>query len=173
MKLLTVIVILFAHCKSDANVGFEQLRGMDDTALDSRFDPVKGAAALLTGTLERMRFYGNYGLDNEKKEYAKFLHPAFLIKKQEDPYAFSKRFEYPLDPIAALVQWLFPSVDGVLFVANQRRADPVGFFGNNLKSDPKPFGNLLKLIYQYSQKPIPVGSFKQAISNIFSSFKIN
>lgn len=38
-------------------------------------------------------------------------------------------FEVPLDPISTLMQWLFPSVDGVNFVANDRSKDPVGYFG--------------------------------------------
>ena len=166
IKFLTVIVILFVCSKSDAKVEFEQLKGMYNITSNELFDPVNGFLALETGTLKRIRFYGPYVLDNKENPSSSWRHPAFLPKPQNDPYAFSKRFEYPLDAISALVQWLFPSVDGVVFVANDRSADPVGFLGNSLKSDPKPFGNLLKLIYQYSQKPIPVGSFKQAILNI-------
>ena len=128
--LMTMFVFSF---KSQAEVPFWDIKGMHDMVKNPAFSPVEGFLALKTGTLERIRFYGPYVLGEENPSNPQWLHPAFLVKRQDDPYAFSKRFEYPLDPIAALVQWLFPSVDGALFVANDRVKDVVGNMGRDLK----------------------------------------
>ena len=63
--------------------------------------------------------------------HPEWLHPIFKIKDtSRDDFKklsrdertleisknFDRQFEYPLDPISALVQWLFPSVDGANLV---------------------------------------------------------
>ena len=80
-------------------------------------------------------------IDPSMSFHPEWLHPIFKIKdkasldqeveKEIDPDKkeglrkkrtqeidknFDRQFEYPLDPISALVQWLFPSVDGANLV---------------------------------------------------------
>ncbi len=134
------------------------------------FSPIHGALADLSGTLARIRFFGPYAKAyktpyNEQKDIIapdlardsltpnnpSWLHPVFRIRSienvslenrdQEKERNFARQFEYPLDPISALIQWLFPSVDGVNFVANDREDDPVGKMGAEIT-----------LMYAYQKK---------------------
>ncbi len=112
------------------------------------FSPVYGFLALETGTLERIRFFGKFGkiYQTRRDEWGMivkpepedlvdpsvpdpgWIHPIFAIKdlatvepenrEMEISKNFTRQFEHPLDPICALVQWLFPSVDGENLVSN-------------------------------------------------------
>lgn len=176
IKIFILMLTFVASFKSRAHVPFTNLKGMHEMVVDERFSPVYPFAALNGRVFENIRFFGPYVLDPQNTPHPQWIHPAFLIKKGDDPHAFSKRFEYPLDAVTALIQWLFPSVDGMLFVANDRSADPVGFLGKNLELNPTPFAQILSLIKRYSQTPVAakkmkkaIASFKQEIRNIIPS----
>ena len=155
MKFLSVFWCLFLSVQTFGEIPFEQLRGLHTSMTDDAkaFSPLYGFAALKGNVLKNIRFYGNYGKENyglmdngsgalvPKPGFNPgFMHPTFLPKRPGSPggdavdAAGQERrnaenlFEVPLDPISALMQWLFPSVDGVNFVANDRSNDPVGYF---------------------------------------------
>ena len=155
MKFLSVLWCLFLGVQTFGEIPFEQLKGLHTSMRDDAkaFSPLYGFAALKGNVLKNIRFYGNYGkesygfMDGGSGVLAPkpgfnpgLIHPAFLPKRPGSPggdvveAAEQERrnaenlFEVPLDPTSTLVQWLFPSVDGVNFVANDRSNDPVGYF---------------------------------------------
>ncbi len=163
MQFLRVCLCLLMSFSVQAEISFEKMRGLQAKmkAEAEIFSPIYGFLALNTGTLERLRFFGNYGkIYKTQKDKAgviqapkmeglllegvnpTWMHPSFLIhnwtidkkttpeqKKEietQRKYDFDRQFEYPLDAISALVQWLFPSPDGSNFLPNRRSNDTVG-----------------------------------------------
>ena len=59
--------------------------------------------------MPNLRFFGHYGLKNPD-----ILMPEYKTIPEDD---------YPQDHVASLIQWLFPSFDRIIFVANQRAGD--------------------------------------------------
>ena len=93
------------HADIPLNQALEVLRITDkESGLSEYLSPLWGMAMLYSNALERMRFFGNYG------EKADIGLPIFK-------YIAGQVKQNPQDPIAALIQYLFPSVDGEILTA--------------------------------------------------------
>src|SRR3954454_16142642 len=109
LSLLTFFLSFTAFAEMD----YRDLKGVHDQ-MSPEFEylsPIYGFTLLGTKTLENMRFYGNYGPKQEGfgcLENASRIH-ALLAQNNDCPH----------DKTAELIQRLFPSQDGVNFVANQ------------------------------------------------------
>ncbi len=102
-----------------AEINYQDMKGVHDL-VNPEFEhlsPIYGFTLLGTKTLENMRFYGNYGPKRQGLDcLEKLTRVHELLAKNED---------CPQDAISALIQRLFPSQDGVNFVANQINSDPI------------------------------------------------
>ncbi|WP_010302459.1 hypothetical protein [Candidatus Odyssella thessalonicensis] len=91
--------------------------------------PLWGMVALNSYVIEGLRFNGNYGVLAEAPGQNYFqrtlLHPAFDSKPASE-------LIWPYDPAAAVLQHLFPSMDGAILTANQRDKDPIAALGKDL-----------------------------------------
>jgi len=74
--------------------------------------PLWGMVSLKSGLLRNLRLYGAYG-------------PAPLAELPRHPGLHGAN-DHPQDAVAGVIQYLFPSPDGVNFVPNQRTKDPIG-----------------------------------------------
>ncbi len=163
MQFLRVCLCVLMSFAVQAEIPFQQMKGLSlqdkTTGNESIFSPIYGFLALKTGTLERIRFFGNYSkiykthkgkeglivtpaelIAPDLSHVKDWMHLAFSIRDIEKLRGkmseaelnveiarnFDRQFEYPQDAISALIQWLFPSVDGANFVVNDYRNDPVG-----------------------------------------------
>ena len=149
---LTMSLYLFALLPNlYAEIGLEYIKGFDEAVLDEykNLSPVYGYIAYYGNVIKNIRLYGNYGklfpvesflkpgaisfglnaseLSEMNKFAVRYIHPSFKKKEADHPsIAGDKQWQYPYDPIAALVQWLFPSPTGDLLVVNTRKQDPIG-----------------------------------------------
>jgi hypothetical protein len=89
--------------------------------------PFWGMAALKTGVLANVRFFG---------AYADVANPAFPAHPGLDT-----RYDQPQDAISGLVQYLFPSPDGRNLVPNERDNDPIGLIAREQRQPPAPTGS--------------------------------
>jgi hypothetical protein len=131
MSLHFVVFGLFASRIRNVNaeLNFLDLKGVDELIDHPGASPLFGYVALKT-FLPARRFFGNYedalsGLCWGKGDIAK------ILKQKKD---------YPLDANALWLQRLFPSQDGINFVANQLNEDIVSHF------TPEVIGALLNRI---------------------------
>ncbi len=80
-----------------------------------QYSPFWGVVALEGGMLKALRFYGNYTLSTDAQER------QIDVASEEDP-------------IAQLIQNLFPSPDGVSFLPNTKIRESGGFLSRHLES---------------------------------------
>ncbi|BDU73622.1 hypothetical protein [Mesoterricola silvestris] len=121
--------------------------------------PLWGMAALESGYLANLRFFGAYGsVPNPRFP----RHPA-LEKIPQD--------NCPLNATAAVIQYLFPSPDGDNFVLNERAKDPIGAIAREQalhRKDPGMLGGLRKITAlldattHYRQRLMPPGAVPEA-----------
>jgi hypothetical protein len=91
---------------ASAELNYLQMKGVHEV-LKSEFSylsPIHGFTAIKTGMLANFRFFGFYGEPNSRFPCSK----PYLEKK-----------DCPQDATSSFLQRLFPSPDGVNFVANQ------------------------------------------------------
>jgi hypothetical protein len=88
--------------------------------------PFWGMAALKTGVLANVRFFG---------AYADVANPAFPAHP-----GLETRYDQPQDAISGLVQYLFPSPDGRNLVPNERDNDPIGLIAREQRRPHAPTG---------------------------------
>ena len=127
-----LLITLFSTThKTNAEVPFAELMGIyDETDPNASWNsPLWGAVLLKSGALKNMRLLGNYG--NEEVQDLP-PHSAFKGKKQ---------YNCPQDPVAALIQYLFPSPDGAILTHNDRNKDPIGIIAKT-----KDFAKLKTII---------------------------
>ncbi|GEM_PF-2617774 len=74
--------------------------------------PLWGMVSLKSGLLRNLRLYGAYG-------------PAPRADLPRHP-GLHGAHDHPQDAVAGVIQYLFPSPDGINFVPNQRAKDPIG-----------------------------------------------
>ena len=188
MIFFNIFLALLLSISAYAEIPLGQLKGLDSKMKfgAERFSPVYGFLALKTGTLERIRFFGNYGkiYDDQKQfllpnfsEHLEWQHPAFEIKKtetlseedaaEETARNFGRQFEHPLDSISSLIQWLFPSPDGVNFIPNTRDKDPVG----DISKGVKQILELKDLIKRLDEEKITLSREKDEIQQRKEEFR--
>ncbi len=118
-KFLFYFFMIFVTHIAVAEISYRDMKGVH-AVLSPEYDylsPVYGFTLLATKTLENLRFYGNYG---SKIEGLGCLEKASRIHE-----LLVKNNDCPQDHTAELIQRLFPSQDGVNFVANQIDSDLV------------------------------------------------
>ena len=118
-KFLFYFFMIFVTRVAVAEISYRDMKGVH-AVLSPEYDylsPVYGFTVLATKTLENLRFYGNYG---SKIEDLGCLEKASRIHE-----LLVKNNDCPQDHMAELIQRLFPSQDGVNFVANQIDSDLV------------------------------------------------
>ena len=91
-----------------AELSFEAVSGAASVVkpkYQAQAAPLYGFVANKT-YMQNLRFFGHYGPKNPE-----ILMPEYKTIPKDD---------YPQDHVASLIQWLFPSFDRAIFVANQR-----------------------------------------------------
>ncbi|BDU73621.1 ankyrin repeat domain-containing protein [Mesoterricola silvestris] len=113
-SILTALVLLVLPLR--AEIPPQEARGLygHTDPVHRNLSPLWGMAALESGYLANLRFFGAYGSVPDPRFPR---HPA-LEKIPQD--------NCPLDATAAVIQYLFPSPDGDNFVLNERGKDPIG-----------------------------------------------
>jgi hypothetical protein len=112
--LISAWVLVFTGGQALAEVPPEEAVGMFAATSPKQLNlsPLWGMVALKSGILRNIRFYGDYtSVPLERLP----RHPGL-------PAAGN----CPQDAIAAVIQYLFPSPDGINFVHNERSKDPIG-----------------------------------------------
>ncbi len=111
------LLVLISSQQSWATILFNQASGMYEETKDEYkdFSPFWGMVAIHGGLLERIRFFGHYNATGTQQ---------------------GRSVDKPQDKIAELIQVLFPSRDGVQFVANTNgnATNPAGYLSRNLKT---------------------------------------
>jgi hypothetical protein len=123
---------------SHAEISYLDLKGIHGEIkpeFQAQLSPVFGYTLLGTGALENRRFYGNYGVSS-RGYFCSQTNP----KVGSVPQLLKVNRDCPLDATSELIQRLFPSQDGVNFVANQVPSDPI----SHLK--PETIGKILEKI---------------------------
>lgn len=114
-----------------AEIPFTETRGVyEATHPEQRHNsPLWGMVALNSHVIEGLRFNGNYGVlaeaPHQNQAQRALIHPAFDSKPASE-------LIWPYDPSAAVLQHLFPSMDGAILTANQRDKDPIAALGKDL-----------------------------------------
>jgi ankyrin repeat protein len=135
--LLSYWVSQFAY----ATIPFEQAQGIYAATQEGQKEnsPLWGMVALNSKILERMRFFGHYNVysdktdifqnEQEMQNHLKVLGLWVEPRNPTQPTGVEKTWkqvqDVPQDFMAALLQYLFPSPDGAIFVANERKGDPL------------------------------------------------
>jgi ankyrin repeat protein len=191
-RLLTIasLSVLF-NSLSQAEIPFEQAKGLYQATKDDQKEnsPLWGMVALKTQTLERLRFFGNFGpyskqtdLFHNEYQMQEHLQSLGLWRKpvnpnQPNPLRFEKKWQevtdVPQDALAALIQYLFPSPDGAIFVANERLGDPLKKL---VHTGEKTFSGLNRLLSvlitfkenQQNKKEIPHKDLERLKQNIIT-----
>ncbi len=135
-KFLFYFLMIFVTHRAVAEISYRDMKGVH-AVLSPEYDylsPVYGFTLLATKTLENLRFYGNYG---SKMEGLGCLEKASRIHE-----LLVKNNDCPQDHTAELIQRLFPSQDGVNFVANQIDSDLVSHL------TPELIGKVLGMLSQ-------------------------
>lgn len=116
-SIFTYVFICIFQCNCFSRIPSDEIYGLwEATKPEYRhISPLWGFVALESGMLEALRFYGNYTFD--------ISNP----KQRKDIAAKD-------DPVAQLIQKLFPSPDGETLVPNAYIRDPAGFLSRNLES---------------------------------------
>ncbi len=124
LAILTPIVCL-------ADISHYDLKGVHDLVSQEyeHLSPVHGFRLLQTRELENRRFYGNYGPTVSGK--------CGSVSGTQIVDHLIKNHDCPQDSMSELIQRLFPSQDGVNFVANQISSDIVSHL------DPETIGQIL------------------------------
>jgi hypothetical protein len=101
-----------------AEIPAEQVLGIyERTNPEHReLSPLWGMAALRSGLLRNLRFFGEYGPEPRQ---GLPRHPGAGPR------------DHPQDAVAGVIQYLFPSPDGENFVPNERTKDPIGALARN------------------------------------------
>ncbi|WP_175282104.1 ankyrin repeat domain-containing protein [Candidatus Odyssella thessalonicensis] len=140
--LLIAVVLSLSLYQARASIPFTQVTGMYKQTKEDYKDisPFWGMVAIHGGLLERIRFFGPYQTSGEAEESA----------------------DRPQDKIAELIQVLFPSPDGIQFVANTSGSarNPAGYLSTKLE-----------LINDIIITLINTDSRENKISTIISKFK--
>lgn len=140
--LLIAIVLSLSPYQARASIPFTQVAGMYKQTKDDYKDisPFWGMVAIHGGLLERIRFFGPYQSLTAAEDSA----------------------DRPQDKIAELIQVLFPSPDGIQFVANTSGSarNPAGYLSTQLE-----------LINDIIITLISTDSRENKISTIISKFK--
>ncbi|BDU72098.1 ankyrin repeat domain-containing protein [Mesoterricola silvestris] len=102
-----------------AEIPVEQAAGLyEQTDPGHReLSPLWGMVVARSGILRNLRFFGAYG---PEPRTGLPRHPGLPGDR-----------DHPQDPVAGVIQYLFPSPDGVNFVPNQRTKDPIGNLSRN------------------------------------------
>jgi hypothetical protein len=116
-----------------AEVPLEQALGIYQATAEERreLSPLWGLVALKSGLLAKIRRFGNY---------TSTPAPGLPPHPQLDP-----RDNCPQDAIAAVVQYLFPSPDGIYLVHNEYRGDPIGLAAREAVLDRHGPGGLRRI----------------------------
>ncbi len=120
---LPLLLVAFSPLSAWAELSHLDLKGIDALVDHPGASPVYGYAALKT-ELENRRFLGNYGLKNAEHGC---MEGASQIRDQ-----LVKNNDCPQDYTSEWLQRLFPSQDGVNFVANQVKSDPISHLSSEL-----------------------------------------
>lgn len=101
-------------------------------------------AYLIKETLRPMRINGLYGT-KEMCPYPDWRHPIFMHATNMD-MELENNLSYPCDPIAALLQWCYPSPARIVFEHNVGDSDILGVIENMPDQDDRNrlFGVILK-----------------------------
>lgn len=131
-----------------AEIPSEQVMGFYERTDPAHRDlsPVWGMVALRSGLLRNLRFFGDYG-------------PEPRPELPRHPGAGPR--DHPQDAVAGVIQYLFPSPDGVNFVPNERSKDPIGQLSRNREEGLRRILVLLEAItFRKSQMggPLPMSS---------------
>jgi hypothetical protein len=110
---ISIIASVIEH--SNAELSFLDLKGIDALVDHPGASPLYGYVALKT-FLPNRRFFGNYGPGERR---------GLCGTRGELAVGLRDRNDCPLDDNSELVQRLFPSPDGINFVANQVPSDIV------------------------------------------------
>ena len=108
--------------------GIERYLGFDSLA---SWNPAYAFFMKSTSHLFHLRFNGHYGtkeMAHERQIPPHFRHPLFshtLTTPSGKQYCDNK-ISYPLDPVAAFVQWCYPSPSRLNLEHNTRRTDLMG-----------------------------------------------
>ncbi len=156
-----LVFFFFLLSKAFAEISYLDLKGVHEQIQPkyAQLSPILGYTLLGTRSLENRRFYGNYGQSSQgyfcSQKSSKEGSIAALLKANKD---------CPLDTTSELIQRLFPSQDGVNFVANQIPSDPI----SHLKAET--IGKVLELISGIEEKDLSDSSqsdrITQAIQDI-------
>ncbi|BDU73623.1 ankyrin repeat domain-containing protein [Mesoterricola silvestris] len=135
-SILTTLVFLVLPLR--AEIPPQEARGLYEHTEPAHrnLSPLWGMAALESGYLANLRFFGAYGSAPDPRFPR---HPA-LEKVPQD--------NCPLDATAAVIQYLFPSPDGDNFVLNERAKDPIGAIAREQarhREAPGTLGGLRKI----------------------------
>ncbi len=138
--LFPLLLAVLAPNLAQAELSYLDLKGIDALVDHPGASPVYGYTALKT-VLENRRFFGNYG---SKAAAHGCMDGASAIRDH-----LVKNHDCPQDFTSEWLQRLFPSQDGVNFVANQVDSDPI----SHLR--PELIGKLLQRIHD-----VPEGDWK-------------
>ncbi|HXF90999.1 MAG TPA: hypothetical protein VNJ29_03615, partial [Candidatus Nitrosotenuis sp.] len=158
------LMISLSMIPARAIIPFNQAMDVFEETKDEwkAISPFWGMVALHGKLLEQIRFFGPYSslVEDEatRQLQESLIHPSLLPKPTAGDGPLCS--EYPLDPIAALIQHLFPCTDGVQFVANTRNQDPVG----NLSRHLDKINDLIQILLDQSK-------IEEKRNKIFSTLK--
>ena len=117
-----------------AEVPLDQCARIKEQPGQEAHSPFYGMILLKSGILKNIRLHGRYGSDATQINKGFPPHPAFTLKNN-----------VPLDPIAALAQHLFPSVDGAILTHNERKNDFWGYVARHKKEGMEFINGLLNI----------------------------
>jgi len=178
MVIILVCCVCSSHAFLRAEVPFEQAQGLyENTAREYQdISPFWAPIALKSKILERVRFYGSYSSAPNPK-YPR--HPAFeTSEKERERGIIRETNNCPQDAISAVIQYLYPSPDGHIFVPNERNKDPIGqIVTEHQKKMPGPAGlkkieALVLGVAAYKGKIKSLGGDKTALQKAGTEFAV-
>jgi hypothetical protein len=138
---LVCFTLNFLGSVAHAEIFHYDLKGVHDLIAPEfgYLSPVAGFMLLGTKNIENRRFYGNYGPEvaDQRTPKGKLIHKGFGCLSGKIGEILKANHDCPQDSVSELIQRLFPSQDGVNFVANQIPTDSVSHL------DPKTIGQVL------------------------------
>lgn len=136
IKLRHLFLLLGLMGPTKGQPPFEQSVGLYQNTLSSKqhISPFLGMVALHSGILSNIRFFGNYSAR---------AHPSFPIHPS---LAKKPNLNHPQDAISAVIQYLFPSPDGMILSHNERNKDPIGLIAREHREKKQKNNGLRKIM---------------------------
>lgn len=155
MKKLSIVFLFFLFFTklTHADIPIEQIFFLYENTKDEykEISPIWGVIDFMSDLIKNIRFFGHFASNRHSN-----LKPY--------PCFDNKELSNPQDPISALLQYLFPSLDGYILVHNARDYDPIGYITQD--KDLKKLSNILFTVVNFKTNNMTKEKFKTTINAI-------